>query len=218
MKSVKLVSLLWTLFLLPTLALADAGETVAELQHDWAIANYELDGDKQLEAFEALIEKSTRAVADNPKSADVLIWNGIIQSSYAGTRGGLGALSAAKEARKSLEEAMRLNPDALDGSAYTSLGALYYKVPGWPVGFGSDKKAVQLLQKALEINPDGIDSNYFYADYLLEQKEYEEAERYLLKAQSAPPRPDRPLADSGRQQEIVAALAVAREKLHRTGS
>jgi tetratricopeptide (TPR) repeat protein len=218
MKSVKLVSLLWTLFLLPTLALADAGETVAELQHDWAIANYELDGDKQLEAFEALIEKSTRAVADNPKSADVLIWNGIIQSSYAGTRGGLGALSAAKEARKSLEEAMRLNPDALDGSAYTSLGALYYKVPGWPVGFGSDKKAVQLLQKALEINPDGIDSNYFYADYLLEQKEYEEAERYLLKAQSAPPRPDRPLADSGRQQEIVAALALAREKLHRTGS
>lgn len=218
MKSAKLIPLLYTLFLLPTLALADAGQTVAELQHDWAIANYQLDGDEQIDAFEALIEKSTRAVAANPKSADVLIWNGIIQSSYAGTKGGLGALSAAKEARKSFEEAMRLNPDALDGSAYTSLGTLYYKVPGWPVGFGSDKKAVQLLQKALEINPDGIDSNYFYADYLLEQKEYEEAEKYLLKAQSAPPRPDRPLADSGRQQEIVAALALARQKLHRTGS
>ena len=78
--------------------------------------------------------------------------------------------------------------------------------------------ARQMYEKALEINPDGIDSNYFYADYLLEQKEYEEAERYLLKAQSAPPRPDRPLADSGRQQEIVAALALAREKLHRTRS
>ena len=96
MKSPKLISLLWTLLLLPTLALADSGQTVAELQHDWAVANYQLDGDKQIEAFEALIEKSARAVAANPKSADVLIWDGIIQSTYAGTKGGLGALSAAR--------------------------------------------------------------------------------------------------------------------------
>ncbi|MEJ2129537.1 MAG: hypothetical protein P8X81_11915 [Woeseiaceae bacterium] len=218
MKFPKLIPLLWTLFLAPTIALADADQAVAELQRDWAVANYQLSGDQQVEAFEALIERSGQAVADNPSSADVLIWDGIIQSTYAGAKGGLGALSAAKAARKSLEEAMRLNPGALNGSAYTSLGTLYYKVPGWPMGFGSDKKAVQLLQKALEVNPDGIDSNYFYADYLLEKKEYGEAEKYLLKAQSAPPRPDRPLADSGRQQEIIAALALTREKLRRTGS
>ena len=55
-------------------------------------------------------------------------------------------------------------------------------------------------------------------DYLLEKKEYEKAEEYLLKAQEAAPRPDRQLADAGRQQEIVAALTLAREKLHRSGS
>ena len=208
-----------SVLLLPALALAEPpADTVAGLQHDWAVAQYQLDGDDQVAAFEALIERASSAAVANPDSADILIWNGIIKSSFAGVKGGLGALSLVKEARSSLEAAMQVDATALDGSAYTSLGALYYQVPGWPVGFGSDKKALQFLQKGLEINPDGIDSNYFYADYLLQKKEYEEAEKFLLKAQNAAPRPERPLADSGRQQEIVAALSLAREKLHRSGS
>ena len=113
---------------------------------------------------------------------------------------------------------MAVDDTAMHGSAYASLGSLYLKVPGWPLGFGSDKKAVQLLEKALEIDPDGIDSNYFYADYLMHEKEYGEAERYLLKAQSAAPRPGRPIADEGRRKEILAALSVAREKLQHSGS
>jgi len=38
------------------------------------------------------------------------------------------------------------------------------------------------------------------------------------KAQSAAPRPGRAIADEGRQQEILAALSVAREKLQRSGT
>ena len=212
-------NLILSLLLLPGMVFAESTEAVvAELQHDWAIANYELSGDDQVEAFEGLIDRADAAAAAHPESADVLIWNGIIKSSFAGVKGGLGALSMVKAAKKSLEAAMKVDASALDGSAYTSLGALYYQVPGWPVGFGSDKKAVQLLRKGLEINPDGIDSNYFYADYLLQKKQYEQAEKYLLKAQNAAPRPNRPIADSGRQQEIVAALSTAREKLQHSGS
>ncbi len=208
-----------SLFLLP--AAVFAGETtalVSELQHDWAAANYQARGDAQIQAFETLVARADEMVAAEPDSAELLIWNGIIKSSFAGAKGGLGALSLAKQARASLETALEVDDRALDGSAYTSLGTLYSKVPGWPVGFGSDKKAVQLLKKALEINPDGIDSNYFYGDYLLGKKQYAEAERYLLKAQNAAPRPDRPVADEGRQQEILAALSTTREKLHRSGS
>jgi tetratricopeptide (TPR) repeat protein len=212
----KLKSLIFALALLPFAGLADS--TVEALQKDWAVANYELSGDDKIAAFEALVERADTVAASHPDSADVLIWKGIIKSSFAGVKGGLGALSMVKDAKKSLEAAMQVDDRALDGSAYTSLGALYYQVPGWPVGFGSDKKAVELLQKGLKINPDGIDSNYFYADYLLQKKQYEQAEQYLLKAQSAAPRPNRPLADSGRQQEITAALSLAREKLHRSGS
>jgi tetratricopeptide (TPR) repeat protein len=195
---------------------ASADETVAELQRDWAIANYEKQGDQQSEAFEALILNSESATEAYPDSAGIWIWDGIIRSSYAGAKGGLGALSLAKQSRKSLEKAMSIDPEALNGSAYTSLGTLYFNVPGWPVGFGNDKKAVQLLERALELNPDGIDPNYFYADYLRQQKEYERAEQYFLKAQSAPARAGRELADAGRQKEIQAALADVREKLGRS--
>ena len=75
---------------------------------------------------------------------------------------------------------------ALDGSAYNSLGVLYYKVPGWPIGFGDKNKARELLQKALSINPRGIDPNFFYGEYLVETKRPEEAVPYLERALQAP--------------------------------
>ena len=99
----------------------------------------------------------------------VLIWAAIVKSSWAGAKGGLGALSLVKTAKRQLEQAIRQNPSALDGSAYTSLGSLYYQVPGWPVGFGDKAKAEQLLKQALAFNPNGIDPNFFYGDYLLEE-------------------------------------------------
>ena len=209
--------LIFPLLLLPAMVFAQStDDIVSELQRNWAIANYEMSGDAQIDAYEALIEKANAAVANNSGSAEILVWNGIIKSAYAGVKGGLGALSYAKDARKSLEASLKIDDQALNGSAYASLGTLYSKVPGWPVGFGNDKKAVQFLQKALEINPDGIDPNYFYADYLRDNKDYESAEKYLLKAQEAAPRADRPVADTGRQQEISVALAEVRQKLKRS--
>jgi tetratricopeptide (TPR) repeat protein len=195
-----------------------ADDALLELQHDWAVANYDQKGDAQVAAFERLVEKSQQATSAYPDAAGIWIWDGIIRSSFAGVRGGLGALSLAKESRASLEKAMELDANALDGSAYTSLGTLYFKVPGWPVGFGSDKKAASLLEQALAINPDGIDPNYFYADYLISKKDYDEAERFLLKAQQATPRAGRERADAGRQAEISDALASVREKLGRASS
>lgn len=195
-----------------------ADDTLLELQRDWAVANYDQQGDAQVAAFEKLVEKSQQATSNYPDAAGIWIWDGIIRSSFAGVRGGLGALSLAKESRASLEKAMELDANALDGSAYTSLGTLYFKVPGWPVGFGSDKKAAQLLEQALAINPDGIDPNYFYADYLISRKNYNEAEQFLLKAQQAAPRAGRERADAGRQAEIRDALASVREKLGHASS
>ena len=219
MNMTRLKKLIFLALLLPALSFADAtDDIVSRLQKDWAVANYELTGDAQIKAYESLIEQANVAATTNPDSAEILVWNGIIKSAFAGVKGGLGALGYAKEAKKALEQSLKLDDKALDGSAYASLGTLYFKVPGWPVGFGNDKKAVQFLTKALELNPDGIDPNYFYADYLREKKEFEAAERYLLKAQDAAPRPNRPVADSGRRQEISLALAEVQEKLQRSSS
>ena len=178
-----------------------------DLQQRWATVNYELKDDAQEKAFEQLVADAQQWVTQEPSSAPAHIWLGIIKSTYAGAKGGLGALSLAKESRKSLQKALDLEPTALDGSAYASLGTLYYKVPGWPFGFGDEDKAQELLEQALTINPDGIDPNYFYADYWFEQGDYIKAEHYANKALAAAPRPDRPLADEFRREEIKQLLA-----------
>ena len=87
---------------------------------------------------------------------------------------------------------------------------LYYKVPGWPVGFGDKAKAQELLQKALAINPKGIDPNFFYGEYLVETRHPDEAVAYLERALQAPARPGREVADAGRREEARQLLEKAR--------
>jgi len=183
------------------------------IQQAWAVANYENSGDARERAL-ASLEVTTADFANrNPARAEALIWKGIVESTHAGAKGGLGALSLAKKARASLEAALKLDPKALDGSAYTSLGTLYYKVPGFPLGFGDRDKADELLHKALEINPDGIDPNFFYGELQYQRGNYTEALRSLEKASRAAPRPGRELADRGRRQEIGALTDKVRGKM-----
>jgi len=181
-------------------------EAIGYLQTEWAIDNYQLTGKAQKESFKTLIEQANQKITAYPDTAELYIWRGIIKSTYAGVKGGLGALRYAKSAKVDLEKALELDPIALQGSAYTSLGTLYFNVPGWPVGFGDDDKAANHLKKALIINPDGIDPNYFFGDYLLNERRYEEAKSYMNKALQAKPRPGRALADEGRRKEIQQAL------------
>ncbi|MCB1685366.1 MAG: hypothetical protein KDI31_12795 [Pseudomonadales bacterium] len=190
-----------------------AVETVADLQSEWAHITYETDAKSRAAALEALGEAARRLSDEHPEDAGLLIWQGIILSSYAGEAGGLGALGAAKRARAALEKSLELDETALDGSAYTSLGTLYYKVPGWPVGFGNDKKAREFLQRALSINPDGIDPNYFMGEFLFEEGDYAASVTHLRRALVAPGRAGRELADSGRRQEIQRLLEQVTQKL-----
>lgn len=194
--------------LLPlSFAFAGVPEEVSNLQQKWEQIRYKTPAAAQEAQYEQLVNEAQKTVSANPGNADVLIWYGIIESTYAGAKGGLGALSHVKNAKKALEQALAITPDALSGSAYTSLGSLYYQVPGWPIGFGDDKKALELLKKGLAVNPDGIDPNYFYGDYLFRKGDYAEAERALNKALQAAPRPGRKVADEGRRGEIEQLLA-----------
>lgn len=187
--------------------------TLHDIQHRWAEANYNTSGSAQKQAFESLLEDARSFAAANPGRAEALVWQGIIASTYAGVKGPFGAMSLAKEARQVLMQAEALDPTVLDGSVYTSLGTLYSKVPGGLIGFGDKSLAREYLEKAVQQNPDGIDPNYFYGEFLLEQKEYEAAKTALLKAKNAPQRPDRPLADEGRQREIDSLLDEVNRKL-----
>jgi tetratricopeptide (TPR) repeat protein len=191
----------------PAAQAAPVDDAVAELQHDWEVIRYQAPASEREKRFEELSAKAHKASETFPGRAEPLVWEGIIVSSWAGEKGGLGALSMVKKAKALYETAIRIDGNVLDGSAYNSLGVLYFKVPGWPVGFGDKDKARELLQKALTINPKGIDANFFYAEYLVENKKSEEAVAYLERALQAPARPGRPLADAGRREEASQLLA-----------
>ena len=186
---------------------------VGAVQDQWAEIMYKTPKAQRAAAFEGLSKRAEAARKAHPKAAAALIWEGIVLSSWAGEKGGVGALGLVKRARKDFEQALAIEPTALSGSAYTSLGSLYYQVPGWPIGFGDDDKARQMLEKALRIDPDGIDANYFYADFLREQGEHKAAAAALEKAIAAPPRPGRELADQGRRKEAQAMLGKVRAEL-----
>ncbi|KAB7766410.1 MULTISPECIES: tetratricopeptide repeat protein [Xanthomonas] len=187
-------------------AAAPLTPAVVAVRDQWAQVAYQTPKPQRLEAYASLAAQAAAARQAAPRDPAALIWEGIVLSSEAGERGGLGALGLVKRARSDFEQALALDPAALNGAGCTSLGALYYQVPGWPVGFGDDAKARALLQQGLQYDPDGIDANYFYGDFLRAQKDWSGAAAALRKALAAPPRPGREVADHGRRQQIQAAL------------
>lgn len=186
---------------------APVDDAVVELQRDWEVIRYQAPAAERAKRFEALVEKAHQVSASYPGRSEPLVWEGIIVSSYAGEKGGLGALGLVKQAKALYEQAITIDGKVLDGSAYGSLGVLYYKVPGWPIAFGSKAKAEEMLKKALALNPAGIDPNFFYGEFLIENDRTAEGISHLERALQAAPRTGRPLADAGRREEIRALLA-----------
>lgn len=186
---------------------ATPDDLVRPIQDQWAEIKYKQPEKQQADSYGKLAEQARKVAEAHPGVAETLVWEGIVISSEAGAKGGLGALGLAKQAKQRLEEALKLNDKVLDGSAYTSLATLYAKVPGWPIGFGDKERAEDYFRKSLALNPQGIDANFFYGEYLFDRDRPAEARKYLDTALKAPARPGRELADSGRRREIQALLA-----------
>jgi tetratricopeptide (TPR) repeat protein len=203
---------LFTLILFySTSAMAGMSPELLALSESWAKIKYQLPEAQRVDALKALSEKAKTLANAHPGEAEPLVWQAIIISTTAGEKGGLGALSLVKEAKALLEQAEAIEPETLEGSVYTSLGSLYYQVPGWPLGFGDDDEAERYLKMALAVNPEGIDPNYIYGDFLMQEKAYKEAAEAFKRALVAPAREDRPIADAGRRTEIEAALAELKQ-------
>ena len=181
---------------------------VREIQSEWARLYY-LDEfrNKNFRELQALAEQADLLAQDHPQNAEALVWDAIVLSTLAEKKGGLGALSLVKKARLKLEQAEAIDPEVLGGSVYASLGSLYSKVPGWPIGFGNDDKAEKYFKKALAINPQGLDINYFFAEYLVDQGNDVKALEHIERALQAAPMADRPLADQGRRQQALKLRA-----------
>ncbi len=186
----------------------DADIHAIELQ--WEHIKFVEDGSpNQLDHIDALANSAAALVQKYPGRPEPLIWEGIVTSEEAGMASTVSALGYAKKAKAILEAAYAKSPSALDAGAPTSLGVLYSRVPGWPFGFGDDKKARELLTQAVSLAPNGMDANYFYADFLMNQHEYAAAYTVLKHALSLPPQMDRPLWDKNRRIVIRELMAKA---------
>jgi len=187
-------------------------QAIADVAHDWARVSYQTPAADRDAAFSAVIAKSQQVVESFPGKAEPLIWEAIVLASAASTESGLGALHKAKQSRDLLLAAEAIDPNAMNGSIYSSLGSLYAKVPGWPIGFGDKKEAMKCFEKAIAIAPNDIDANYFYADFLADQGQYARSAEYLNHALAAPPRPGREDADAGRLAQALALLDSLKQK------
>ncbi len=185
---------------------------VERLHDEWADIFYRQPADAQADRFRELLPRVHALVARYPKEAEPLVLEAMLLCTYASAEFGLGALSKVERARELLVKSIALDPRAMEGSAYITLGNLYYRLPGWPISYGDDDQARQYLEAALKLYPDTLDANYFYGDFLLGQGEYQRALAYLEKADRAPIRPHARLSDLKLKEELQQALKDAREQ------
>ena len=196
---------------------ADQSSMAVDLRRielEWAHITYQLpSSDEQDRQMRALATQAAQLVARYPGRPEPLIWDGIVTSSEAKYAGSFSAMGFAKDARDLFEKAGRIDYRAVDGSVPISLGALYYLVPGFPLGFGDNDKARKYLEQGIQMNPNGLDANYFYADFLYRQGEYEKSATVLKHGLSVPADPQRPVWDAGRRSEMRALLSKVNQRL-----
>jgi tetratricopeptide (TPR) repeat protein len=186
---------------------------IAKVRSQWETLKFTVrPGDKQTTLMNQLGQDADQLASKYPDHAEALIWDGIITSERASMASTFSALTLAKRARDILQKAYELNPKALDAGAPTSLAVLYYRVPGFPLGFGDTKKARALLEEAVHTAPESLDAEYFYGDFLYEQEEYPQAQAVLEQALKIPPNPDRPLWDHNRRLVIEQLIGKIKAK------
>jgi tetratricopeptide (TPR) repeat protein len=186
---------------------------LAAIEHEFDVANFEKkDETARKAAFEELVHHAAELSKKYPDRVEAVAWQGIVLSTYAGEVSAMSAMKYAKAARAALLKAEGMDPEALNGGLYASLGALYSKVPGGLIGFGDDELAAEYFTKALQVDPNNIDSNFFYGEFLVDQGDYAEAITVLDRALNAPTVETRPAFDAGRRAEIRELLATAQRE------
>lgn len=214
MSRIALVIILFSIFSTKTFAKPspELEASIKQIQAQIAILKYQTTSqDEQIAGYTKCQTEVTELTQKFQNDAELLIIQGNCLASEVKARKSAD-LGSIKQAKALFEKAISINDKALNGAGYTSLGVLYGRVPGWPVSFGDKKKAKKNFQKALSISSNDIDTNFLYGEFLINQKEYTQALKYLNIAKSSPAR-NRPIADAGRLKEIDKAIVQATNKL-----
>ncbi|MDD2660130.1 MAG: hypothetical protein PHY54_10715 [Methylococcales bacterium] len=187
-------------------------DSLQGIESEWATIYYNTPKQKQESAYNRLLDKTINLSKQHPNNAEPIIWEAIVKATNADHQDAVSALESIDDARDLLLKAIEINPQAMNGSAYVTLGTLYYMTPKWPIGFGDDKAARKMLQTALKINPNGIESNYFYGDFLLSNNNLNEAEIYFKRVIALPARKEQIYADNQLKEQARLALKNTKDR------
>jgi tetratricopeptide (TPR) repeat protein len=207
------LGILLLLFYQSNICSAEMSPALLEMSERWAILKFNTEPDQRLEPLKILAEEIDQVVNQQPDNPAALVWHAVVLSTLAKQSSDMAGLRLAKQAKRLLEQAELLDPGVLDGTIYTVLGSLYYQVPGYPLGFGDDEKAEQHLLKALAINPENIDANFYYGEFLLQEKRYQSAIMAFEKVMALPIRVKNQIADAGLKRIAEEALSTAKQRL-----
>jgi len=182
------------------------------LARDWEHVKLEVsERDDQEKQMANLAQRAGKIAEQYENIPDPIIWVGIItseQASLASANGSpMKALELATRARDILEKVEKTNPETMDAGAPTTLGVLYDRVPGFPIGFGDTARARYYLQEAIRSAPNGLDANFFYGDFLYKHGEQSEAARVLERALTLPELSNRPIWDKSLREAIRQTLS-----------
>jgi tetratricopeptide (TPR) repeat protein len=184
-------------------------ENLLSIAQGWDRASFEIvDPRAQLAAFRSLERQAKALTQRYPHQAAPLVWQGVIVSTEAGVVRGMAGFRLVKRARDLFERAAKINPEPQTSALlFSNLGELYYRVPGFPIGFGDNDKATDCFKKALAAAPNNIGVNVRYAGFLAHERRFEEARQALKLALQVPIRPGREVGDKGFKHEAQALLA-----------
>ena len=178
---------------------------------DYDAASYDItDNDAKINAYDAVAQRAARLAKQFPTRAEPLVWQGQSQAAQSAADRSLGL---AKQARKTLETALAMTPNAYAIEAYSTLGSMYANIPGFPLAFGDKKKARECYQKALAVNSSSIGANLGYAHLLFKADDYVGAIKHATAALNGTPRPGREKADKAARASAETLIAKAKEKL-----
>ena len=202
----KIIFVVFGLLLSPACFADNMDEALARIETEWSHVDSNVSVKVKKEKLKRLYKKVTKLANDHPDRAEPKIVQACILLTIAEVDDAFSALNLVHQARDLLLAANSINPHARNSSGVYTLGILYYKVPGWPIGFGDDNKAEQMLLSSLSRTPKSIGGNYYYGEFLIQQDRADEAEIYLKRAAQANLPPNDPFKLKI-QKKAFAALA-----------
>ncbi|MGO1296673.1 MAG: tetratricopeptide repeat protein [Vibrio sp.] len=200
---IALLLVFWSSFSLAT----PLKDIMGQLQYQWAVCQYQTQGeDAQQRCFQKIVNHIQQHLTTHPLNQELQTALAINLASLANVSGTSEALSLIKQAKAHLEPLEATTSGQLHTAVLVTLGALYYRAPGWPISFGDDDKAGVLLAEAIKQSPDDITAHYFYGDFLAEQGQTQQAIDALEGGLNVHTQSVHPLIVQGRQHDIRRLL------------